>query len=110
MILDSYEIQLVFEFENLLDEVNHERLTRLDEDGETEIGYLERRILGLTEKKEILRLEVSVHNSHGVTAVDNVDDLAADHGGGALGVVSFRDDPIEELAAGARTARDPCRS
>lgn len=42
-----------------------------------------------------------MHHSHGVAIVHDGDDLAADYGGGALGVVTAGDDPIKELAAGA---------
>lgn len=42
-----------------------------------------------------------MHHSHGVAIVHNGDDLAAEYGSGALGVVTFGDDPVKELAAGA---------
>jgi len=42
-----------------------------------------------------------VHHSHGVAIVHHRGDLAAEVGGGALGVMALGDDPVEELAAGA---------
>jgi len=42
-----------------------------------------------------------VHHSHGVAIVDHRHDLAAEVGGGALGVVALGNDPVEELAAAA---------
>ena len=40
-----------------------------------------------------------MHDPHGVAAVHNGDDLPAERGGGALGVVAPGDDPVEELPA-----------
>ena len=76
-------------------------LTWLEEHGETKVGGLEGRALVLAEEQEILGLEVPVHHSHGVAVMDHRHDLAAEIGGGALGVVSLGDDAVEELAAGA---------
>jgi len=43
-----------------------------------------------------------VHHSHAVAIVNHRGDLAAEVGGGALGVMALGDDPVEELAAGAQ--------
>lgn len=53
------------------------------------------------QEQEVLRLQIPVHHSHGVAIVDDPDNLTAEIGGGALGVVALGDDPVEELAAGA---------
>ncbi|BAS95569.1 Os05g0585601, partial [Oryza sativa Japonica Group] len=73
--------------------------TGLEEDGEAKIGGFERGVLALVEEEEVLGLEVPVHDPHGVAAVDDGDDLPAEGGGGALGVVAPGDDAVEELAA-----------
>jgi hypothetical protein len=71
--------------------------TGLEEDGESEIRGLERRVLPLVKEEEVFGLEVPMHDPHGVAAVDDGDDLPAEGGGGTLGVVPPRDDAVEEL-------------
>jgi len=71
----------------------------LEEDGEAEVRGLERGVLLVIEEQEVLGLEIPVEDAHGVAAVDDGDDLAAERGGGALGVVALGDDAVEELPA-----------
>ena len=80
-------------------------LTVLQEDGEAEVGGLERRVLLVIEKQKVLRLEIPVENPHGVAAVHDGDHLAAEHRGGSLGVVSPRDDAVEQLPTLAEIGR-----
>ncbi|BAS94669.1 Os05g0491800 [Oryza sativa Japonica Group] len=77
-----------------------EHLTFFEEDGEAEVGGLERGVLVLAEEEEVLGLEVAVDDAHGVAGVDDLDDGAEERGGGVLGVVALGDDPVEQLAAG----------
>jgi len=42
-----------------------------------------------------------VHHSHGVAIVDHRHNLAAQVGGGMLGVMALGDDPVEKLTAAA---------
>lgn len=81
----------------------------LEEYREAKIGSFERGIRLLLiimmmivviiflQEEEILGLEISMEDSHGVTAVDDGDDLPAEGGGGPFGVMSLGDDAIEEL-------------
>lgn len=66
-----------------------------EEDGEAEVSGLERRVLLVIEKQKVLGLEIPVENPHGVAAVHDGDHLAAEQGGGTLGVVPPRDDAVE---------------
>lgn len=45
--------------------------TGLEEDGESEIRGLERRVLPLVKEEEVFGLEVPMHDPHGVAAVDD---------------------------------------
>jgi hypothetical protein len=78
-----------------------EHLPLLEEDGEPEVGGLERRVLVLAEEEEVFGLEVPVDDAEGVAGVHDLDDGAEQRGGGALGVLALGDDPVEELTAGA---------
>lgn len=75
--------------------------TWLEKHGEAKIRGFKRGSIVLAEEQEILGLEIPMHHSHGVTVMNHRHDLAAQVGGGTLGVMAFGDDPIEELAAGA---------
>ncbi|KAL5647820.1 hypothetical protein ACJX0J_042175, partial [Zea mays] len=72
---------------------------RLEEDGETEVDGLERRVLLLIGEEEVLRLEVVVDDIVPMAELDDLDNGAGDIGGDALGVVPPRDGAVEELAA-----------
>lgn len=74
----------------------------LEEDREPEVGGLERRVLVLVQQQEILRLEVSVHHPHGMARVHDLHDRPQQRRRRPLRVMTPRDDPIEELPAGAQ--------
>jgi hypothetical protein len=78
---------------------SNQALTVLEEDGETEVRGLERGVLLVIEEQEVLGLEIPMEDPHGVAAVDDGDDLAAERGGGSLGVVALGYDAVEELPA-----------
>jgi hypothetical protein len=78
-----------------------EHLTFLEEDGEAEVGGLERRVLVLAQQQEVLGLDVPVHDPHGVARVHDLHDGAQQGRGGALRVLALGDDAVGELAAGA---------
>ena len=73
--------------------------TWLVEDGEAEIGGLERGVVVEGVEEEVLGLEVAVDDAEGVAGLDDGDDGAEEAGGLALGEVAFGDDAVEELAA-----------
>lgn len=75
--------------------------TLFEENRETKIGGLDRGVFRLVKEKEVLWLEVPVNDSHGVASMDNLDNGSQERGCSSLGVVSFGNDAIEELAAGA---------
>ncbi|WVZ69614.1 hypothetical protein U9M48_018379, partial [Paspalum notatum var. saurae] len=76
-----------------------ESLPCIIQDGEAKVRGLERRVLLVAEEEEVLWLEIPVEDPHGVAAVHDGDDLAAERCGGALGVVAPGDDAVEELPA-----------
>lgn len=72
-------------------------VTRLEENGKTKVRGLERRVLIFAKKQKVLRLEVPMHDPHGVTVMHNSDDLTAQRSGSSLRVVALSDNPIKEL-------------
>lgn len=72
-----------------------------EENRETKIGGLDRGIFRLVKEKEVLWLEVPVNDSHGMASMNNLDNGSQERGCCSLGVVSFGNDAIEELATGA---------
>lgn len=73
----------------------------LEEDGEAEVGGLKGRVLVLVEEEEVLGLEISVHDSHGVASVHDLHDGPEQRRGSPFGVVALGNDPVEELPSGA---------
>jgi hypothetical protein len=76
-------------------------LTRVKENGETKIDGLQCGLLPLVSEEEILRLEVPVHDAHGVACLNDADDDPGELGGLPLGVVAFLHNPVEQFAAAA---------
>jgi hypothetical protein len=81
--------------------VLHKKLTGAEENGETKVNSLERGLLLLVDEEEVLRLEIPMHDAHGVADLDDADDDPGELGGLPLGVVAPLHDPVEELPAGA---------
>lgn len=77
-------------------------ITWLEKHGEPKIRSFKRRGLVRTEKQEVLRLQVPVHDTHGVAVMHHGHDLPAEVGGGSLGVVALSYDAVEEFAAGTQ--------
>lgn len=76
-------------------------LTFFDEDGESEVDGLERRVVVGAGEQEVLRLEVAVYDPHEVADVNDGEDVPAHGSGLPLGVAPLGRDAVEQLAAGA---------
>lgn len=80
-------------------ELSIQFFTWLEKYGQSEINGLQRRILLLVGKQEVLRLQVPVDHAVLVAELHDLDDGPGDRGGGPLRVMPPGDNPIEELAA-----------
>lgn len=69
--------------------------TFLEEDGESKVRSLERRILVVVQQQKVLWLEVSMNHPHGMARVDYLHDRPQQRRGRPLRVVSPRDDPVK---------------
>jgi hypothetical protein len=69
----------------------------LEENRETEIGRLDRRVVALVQEKEVLGLEVTMDDPEGMASLNNADHGAANASSFAFSELPFGDDPIEEL-------------
>jgi len=75
------------------------KLTWLVKDRETKIGGFELGIFLNSVEEKVLGLEVPVHDSKGVTSLDNLKNGLDEVGGLTLTVVALLNDSVEELAS-----------
>lgn len=71
--------------------------TWLVEDGQTEIGGLELSIVMRAIEQEILRFEISMHNTKRMTSLNNTENGLDQLSSLTLAEMSLRNDPIEKL-------------
>lgn len=69
---------------------------------ETKISGLKRRILIFTKEQEILRLQVSMHDSHSMTVMNHRNNLPANIRRSSFGVMSLNNYPVKKLPAGTK--------
>ena len=90
------------DLKTLDNEENSVVITLLVENRETEIRSLEWRILILAEQKEILRLEVPVNDSHGMTRMHDLNDRPQQRCCSPLRVMSLCNNTIKKLPSSAQ--------
>lgn len=78
------------------------RHTLLEKDGEAEIGGFQWCILVLVEQQEILRLKITVDDTHGMASMHNLHNNPKQRRGGTFGVMTFSNNPIKQLTTSAK--------
>ena len=78
-----------------------EKPTLLEEHREPKVRGFKRGVLLAAEEEKVFGLEISVHDAHGMTGMNNLNYRSQKGSRSSLGVMPLGDNPIKELSSGA---------
>ena len=78
-----------------------EKPTLLEEHREPKVRGFKRGVHLAAEEEKVFGLEISMHDAHGMTGMNNLNYRSQEGSRSSLGVMPFGDNPIKELSSGA---------